>query len=260
VNLRRGDRPLLIGHKGAAALEPENTLRSLSRAVELGCDLVEFDVLELTDGTLVLAHSDDLFEVSHGAAAGQVRTQSLAALREVAPELPTLDEALELLERAEGVGIHVDLKWLGYEESAARAIARHGVAERTFVSTCHAHSLRVLAGLEPRVTRGITYPFDRRGLSQRRLLAPITPAVLVALRRALPFRIARLLERAAASVAVLHYSVVSRAAAARAHARGSAVLAWTVDDPATLERVLAAGVDGVITNDPRLLRNYTQRA
>ena len=47
MNLRRGDRPLLIGHKGAAALEPENTLGSLSRAVELGCDLVEFDVLSL---------------------------------------------------------------------------------------------------------------------------------------------------------------------------------------------------------------------
>jgi glycerophosphoryl diester phosphodiesterase len=258
VNLRRGDRPLLIGHKGAAALEPENTLRSLSRAVELGCDLVEFDVLELKDGILVLAHSDDLLEVSHGAAAGQVRTQSLAALREVAPELPTFDDALDLLARADGVGIHVDLKWYGYEESAARAIARHDVVERTLVSTCHARSLQALATLEPRLARGITYPFDRRGLSQRRLLAPLTPPALLALRRALPFRITGLLERAAASAAVLHHSVVSRAAVARAHARGAPVLAWTVDHLPTLERVLAAGVDGVITNDPRLISDYTR--
>jgi glycerophosphoryl diester phosphodiesterase len=257
VNLRRGERPLLIGHKGAAALEPENTLRSLSRAVELGCDLVEFDVLELSDGTLVLAHSDDLLEVSHGAAAGQVQTHSLAALREVAPELPTFDDALELLGRADGVGIQVDLKWYGYEESAARAISRHDVAERTLVSTCHARSLHAFAALAPRVARGITYPFDRRGLAQRRLLAPLTPPVLRGLRRALPFRIAGLLERAAASVAVLHYSVVSGATVARAHARGSAVLTWTVDHLPTLERVLAAGVDGVITNDPRLFSDYT---
>ena len=66
-------RAFRVGHKGAAALEPENTLRSLQRAVELGCDLIEFDVLDLHDGTLVLAHSDDLLEVSHGAAAGRVR-------------------------------------------------------------------------------------------------------------------------------------------------------------------------------------------
>jgi glycerophosphoryl diester phosphodiesterase len=257
VNLRRGDRPLLIGHKGASALEPENTLRSLSRAIELACDLVEFDVLELMDGTLVLAHSDDLLEVSHGAAAGQVHSQSLAALRRVAPELPTFDDALDLLAGADGVGIHVDLKWYGYEESAARAIVRHDVVERTLVSTCHARSLHALAALEPRVARGITYPFDRRGLSRRPLLAPLTPPALLALRRALPFRIAGLLERARASAAVLHHSVVSRAAVARAHARGAAVLTWTVDHLQTLERVLAADVDGVITNDPGLISHYT---
>ena len=54
-------------------------------------------MLDLTDGPLVLAHSNDLAEVSHGAAAGTVRDRSLAELREVAPELPTLDEALAFL-------------------------------------------------------------------------------------------------------------------------------------------------------------------
>ena len=61
IQLRRDGRVLRIGHKGAAALEPENTLRSLGRAVDLGVDLVEFDVLDLADGSLVLAHSDDLW-------------------------------------------------------------------------------------------------------------------------------------------------------------------------------------------------------
>ena len=77
---------LCVGHKGAAALEAENTLRSLERAVELGVDVVEFDVLDLRDGTVVLAHSDDLFEVSHGAATGRVRSKSLEELRRAARE------------------------------------------------------------------------------------------------------------------------------------------------------------------------------
>ena len=47
VNLLKAGRPFRVGHKGAAALEPENTLRSLRRGVELGCDLIEFDVLDL---------------------------------------------------------------------------------------------------------------------------------------------------------------------------------------------------------------------
>ena len=70
-----------------------------------------------------------------------------------------------------------------------------------------------------------------------------------------------MLERAAARrAAMLHYSVVSPAAVERAHARGAAVFAWTVNDDAALDRVVAAGVDGVITNDPRIFRHrdYTQ--
>ncbi|HZQ65751.1 MAG TPA: glycerophosphodiester phosphodiesterase [Gaiellaceae bacterium] len=260
MRLRADGRPLRVGHKGAAALEPENTLRSIRRAVELGCDLVEFDVLDLHDGTLVLAHSDDLFEVSHGAARGQVRRLRLEQLREVAPELPTLDEALDLLSAHGRVGVHVDLKWHGYEDAAAAAIRRHGVVDRSVVSTVHAHSLRRLASIEPRLARGYTYPFDRRGVSGRRLLMPVAAAALAGLRRTLPLRIAGMLERARASAAMLYHGVVSRAAVERAHDYGAAVFAWTVDDEPTLERVIAAGVDAVVTNDPRIFgSDYTQK-
>jgi glycerophosphoryl diester phosphodiesterase len=54
---------------------------------------------------------------------------------------------------------------------------------------------------------------------------------------------------------VLHYSLVSRKLVERCHGRDAAVLAWTIEDGAALESVLAAGVDGVIANDPRLLRD-----
>ena len=233
MNLRRGDRPLLIGHKGAAALEPENTLVSLSRAVELGCDLVEFDVLSM-DGRLVLGHSPD----------------------ELPDEPASIDDALALLAEI-GVDALVDLKWHGYEAETVDAIARHGLVDRVLISTCHARSLRAIAALEPRVARGITYPYDRSGVSQRRALAPLTRTALAVLGALLPLRINTLLSGSEASAAVLHHSVVSRAAVAKAHARGAAVLAWTVDDVPALERVLAAGVDGVITNDPGLFSQYT---
>ena len=233
MNLRRGDRPLLIGHKGAAALEPENTLGSLSRAVELGCDLVEFDVLSL-EGRLVLGHSPE----------------------ELPDEPASLDDALALLAES-GVGAQVDLKWHGYEAETVEAIARHGLVDRVLVSTCHARSLRAIAALEPRVTRGITYPYDRTGVSQRRALVPLTRTALATLEVLLPLRINSLLSGADASAAVLHHSVVSRAVVAKAHAWDAAVLAWTVDDVVAFERVLSAGVDGVITNDPGLFSQYT---
>ena len=75
---RRDGRVLRIGHRGAALVEPENTLRSFRAAVELGVDLVEFDVLDLPRGPLVIAHSDHLDEVSHGVA---VRLRQVALPR-----------------------------------------------------------------------------------------------------------------------------------------------------------------------------------
>ena len=253
LNLRAEGRVLRIGHKGAAALEPENTLRSLERAVELGVDLVEFDVLDLEDGTLVLAHSDDLREVSHGAAEGPVRSRSLEELRAVAPDLPTLDEALAFLaRRAPQTGVQVDVKWHGYEAGVAEALRRHELVERAVVSSFHPSSLQAFARLEPGLARGLTYPWDRRGVTGRQFLAPALRAGLAALRLSLPLRIERLLAQAEATVAMLHHSVVSRPVVARCHSLGVPVLTWTVDDPAVLESVVRAGVDGVTTNDPRI--------
>ena len=91
---RRDGRPLRIGHRGAAALAPENTLASFRAAVEAGVDLVEFDVIQVARGELVVAHSYDLHEVSHGARRGSLKRMSLDEIRAACPELPTLGEAL----------------------------------------------------------------------------------------------------------------------------------------------------------------------
>jgi glycerophosphoryl diester phosphodiesterase len=243
---------LRIGHKGAAALAPENTLRSIQRALEVGVDMVEVDVVSLADGTLVLAHSDDLFEVSHGGARGRITGESLAELREVAPELPTLDEALAVV-AARDADVMLDVKRPGYELGLVEAVRRHGLVERTLVSSCYPETLRLVGQFEPGVRRGLTYPFDRLGVSSRRLLRPAVRAGLGALKASLPRRIGRLLERADASVATLNHSVISAAVVRSCHDRGVQVLAWTVDDPELVDRLVALGVDGIISDDPRLV-------
>ena len=246
---------LRIGHRGAAALAPENTLRGFEAALAEGVDWIEFDVLDLDDGTLVLAHSNDLHEVSHGLHRGLVRTQTLDALRRFAPELPTLDEALAFFAARPGVGLHLDLKMERRGAAVAEALRRHGVEGRTFVSTHRWSALRDIAQHAPRVTRGLTYPDDRYGIARRRPLLPVLGAAVVTMRATLPRRIARWLDAAGASVAVLHYAVVTRAVVARCHALGVPVIAWTVDDRPRARRLAALGVDGIVTNDPRIFKN-----
>ena len=219
-----------IGHRGAAGLAPENTLRSIERALEVGVDMVEVDVVPLADGTLVLAH-DSPAEPGN---------------------LPTLDEALAFV-ADRSVEVMLDVKGPGYERALVEAVRRAGLVERTLVSSCYPETVRLLGREEPGLRRGLTYPFDRLGISSRRFLRPAVRAALGTLRATLPLKIGRLLAGADASVATLNYTVISAAAVRSCHARGAQVLAWTVDDPAVAVRLAALGVDRIISDDPRIV-------
>ena len=210
--------------------------------------MLEFDVLDLADGTLVLVH-----ELRRSA-----RRRSLDKLRELAPALPSLDEALAFCaERLPGVGLQVDLKRRGIERGVVEALRRHGVFERSWVSTFDAVSLRRLAELEPDLPRSYTLPRDRFGISKRGPLAPVVRGALASVGASLPRRLPALLARARAQALTLHYSVASPAAIERAHELEAAIYVWTVDDPALVERLVRAGADGIITNDPRVFTGLT---
>jgi len=229
VNLRQEGRALRIGHRGAAALAPENTLASIEAAIEYALDLVEIDVVAHANA-LRLAHSP-----------ADVRDDS-----------PALDEALALVARADA-GVMLDLKSRGVERSAVETLREHNLLDRAVVASFHPASLRAVKEVEPALTTGFSYPFDRAGISERAAFQPLIRVGLAGLRRVLPARIAGMLARARADALVVHHALVSRTLVERCHSRDAAVLAWTVEDDAALGHALAAGVDGVIANDPRLL-------
>lgn len=141
----------------------------------------------------------------------------------------------------------------GAEAAIADALRRHHLLDRSLVSSFFRDSLRRVAAEEPRLARGLTYPYDRFGITGRRTLAPVVLAGLGGMRAALPSLIGGWLDRAQATVATLHYLVLSRRTIARCHARDVPVLAWTVDRGRSARALARAGVDGIITNDPALV-------
>jgi glycerophosphoryl diester phosphodiesterase len=226
VNVRRdGGRPLVIGHRGAAAVAPENTLAALEAAVAAGADLVEFDV----GADLMLGHSP----------------------REVPEEQLGLDEALDFL-RTHSIGVHLDLKQVGAERAAVDAIERHGMRERAIVSTAWPRTARALAVLAPDVPRAIGYPRDRYGMARFRWPRAVTRGGAAALRTAMPARVPVLLRWARANTLALHHALLSRAAVRASHALGAPVLAFTANDEALVERLAALGVDAIVTDDPAM--------
>jgi glycerophosphoryl diester phosphodiesterase len=238
IELRRpAGRFARVGHRGASALAPENTPEAFALAVELGCDMLEFDVLASTDGTIVVAHD----------------SRRLSDRRVV-----TLDEALAFCaEKLPGIGLQVDLKRRGVEEAVVRALRDHGVLERSWVSGFDADSLRRVADIEPDLPRSFTMPRDRFGISKRGPLAPLVRGALRSLGASLPRRIPAVLARARATALTLHHSVASAETIGRAHDVGAPVYVWTVDDPALAGRLVRWGADGIITNDPRVFSGLT---
>jgi glycerophosphoryl diester phosphodiesterase len=228
--LRADGPPIRIGHRGAAALAPENTLEALRAGIAQGCDYVEFDVLSSPDGGLVLAHS----------------------AHELPEDVASLDDALALL-AAEGVGAHVDLKQRGLEEGVGAALRNHDLLERSLVSSLDWAALRDLRRYEPALRVGLSYPEDRYGLSGRRTLAPLLAGGLAVMKWTLPRLVGRWLERAAASAAVVHHQLVTPSLIRTCHHRGAAVWAWTVNDPTEAGQLVEWGADAIITDDPRIL-------
>ena len=228
MNLRRaGGPPLVIGHRGAAARAPENTLASLEAAVAAGADLVEFDV----GPDLSLAHSP------HERPADQL----------------SLDDALAFLSAA-GVAVHIDAKAPGYEPAIVDAIRRHGFEERAVVSTAFAASTRRLAQLSPGLPRAIGYPHDRYRISRVRWPPALARAGAAALRQAMPVRVPLLIRRSRANALSLHHTLCSRAAVDASHRAGAPVLAWTVNDPERVARLAEIGVDAIVSDDPQMAR------
>jgi glycerophosphoryl diester phosphodiesterase len=222
-----------VGHKGAHALVPGNTLDSFRAARDLGVDMIEFDVLRVPDGRLVIAH--DFEEAAARAVVG-------------------LEEALDhLAEPAyEGVELDVDLKLPGYEREVVEALRGRGLADRALISTVWLESLDRLGGLAPGMRRGWSVPRARRDYTKTRSTVVPAHVMLAYGRRVLPRRAEAML-RAGRCEAVMAYHRLVTPALVRAIRRGGGqIYAWTVDEPERLRRLTQLGVDGVITNDPRL--------
>ena len=234
-----------VGHKGAADLVEGNTIASFERAVEIGVDMIEFDVLRLRDGAPELPAADrSPLVVAHDWDDAAVR-----------PRL-TLEEALDAFTRPplDRVEIDCDLKLPGREEELVAALGDRDLLERAMVSTMYVPSLNRIATLEPRLRLGWTYPLVTRPWDRRPLAKPAVSAALELMRRRFPAAARRRVPEIGASAIWIFHRIATPRLAGVAAELGIELIAWTVDDAAAIARLRGIGVTGICSNDPRLLQ------
>jgi glycerophosphoryl diester phosphodiesterase len=231
-------RPLRVGHKGAALLAPGNTLASFRAALAAGVDMIEFDVLsERTDGSgeLLLAHDYE-------------------ALHEGTPL--TLAQGLAHLASEEfaGVELDVDVKIPGYGRRVVQALREAGLVERSLVSGMYVDELDAMRALEPALRVGWSVPRLRRDYTTDMLTAIPALVILSGYRALLPRRVRAALRAGRFDAIMAHWRLITPALVRAVADGGGELYAWTVDDATQIARLSAIGVDGIITNDPRLFQ------
>jgi glycerophosphoryl diester phosphodiesterase len=213
----------IIAHRGASAVERENTVAAFRAAGALGADGVELDVRRTADDRLVVHHDARLAD------GRLLRATPAARLPE---HIPSLDAALD---SCDGMFVNVEIKndpadpdfdpteWVAHR--LCGVLARRGEGPRWLISSFRFETVAVC----------------------RTILPSARTAWLV------DAHAADIVERtAAAGHAALHphHSIVDEMLLRHAHAAGLAVNAWTCDDPAQMRQLIGWGIDGICTNVP----------
>lgn len=246
ARVRRGHRfwgtgrALGIAHRGASRYAPENTLAAIRLALDHGAPAVECDVQRTTDGQLVIIHDQTVDRTTDGR--GPVAVHTLADLRRLdagrwfAPafageRIPMLDEVLEVA--AGRALLTLEIKngptfYEGIEQQVLEAIRRRGMEEDVLLISFDHESLRRVRALSPRIATGILYAarlVDGPGAAHA----------------------------AGADALSISWDYITEDVVSGGHGASLGVFVWTVDDEDMVRHCLALGVDGITSNDTRLL-------
>lgn len=232
-----------IGHKGADAIEHGNTAASFRAAREVGVDMIEFDIIrhpyEGEGGRLVLAHDP-----------------ADAAARE-GDTLLSMTDGLDLLASSDfaQIGVDVDMKHGGFELELLDALRERELLGRTMITSMEFGSIQLLRENTSRdeVKLGLTIPrVTKDWLNMPSVVKPIVVAGVIEHRLRQPSRVAKLIEVGAIDAVMAFHRLVTERLAEAVKRAGGELYAWTVDDVAEIERLRSLGLDGIVTNDPRL--------
>jgi glycerophosphoryl diester phosphodiesterase len=220
---------IIIGHRGACGYEPENTLRSFQRALDLGVAMVELDVYACKTGQLVITHDDDVSITTDGV--GSVTDMSFDALRALKVnsigQIPTLDEVIELVARR--IPINIELKGPCTARPVAELIKEYreiGWSSSDFVVSS----------------------FDHQQVGEFKKLCPDVKAGVLC--EDMSQDIVAIAQEHQAHFIGLDLEAVTEDLVQLAHAAGFLVYVWTVNEKQAADVMRTFHVDGIFSDCP----------
>ena len=264
--------PIIIGHRGARSIFPENTFRGFEYAIEIGCDSIEFDVVVTKDHHVICTHDPYINPKIHRGMDGSTLAKkvniykhlTLADIKKIdcgskllkkypkqqtqpKSEIPTLDEFFQLindcpLEKANSIKFNLEMKSFPKKKHFG---PEPKVFAQLVVDVVKKYNMQ---------NRMTIQSFDHRTLHAiREIDSSIT---LAGLTEIYTLDLASLAKQLGFEVLCPHYRLLSRKNLEKVHNLGVKVIPWTVNRPRIWEHLMKIGVDGIITDDPQALRDH----
>jgi len=251
-------RILVHGHRGARAVLPENTLPAFEHAIAAGADMLELDLAVTKDNVLMVFHDPAVNRKICTGPEGEsrIRFMTLAEVKafdcgaKANPEfprqaavpgtrIPTFDEVLALAPKG-SFGFNIETK---IDEKKPELAPDPAAFAWLLVGAIRSHKLE---------SRVMVQSFDFRTLKEVHAIAP--EIKLCALYGGFPKDLVKISKEAGGvSIVVPHLMVITKAKVKKSHKNGRQVVPWTVNTPGAWDKMIRAGVDAIITDDPTAL-------
>ena len=217
----------IIAHRGASEYEPENTLKSFKKAIDLGAELIEFDVRLSKDNSLVIMHDKTVDRTTNGS--GIVREMTLSQLKELdageGEKIPTFEEALKLIKgKAKPV---VEIKEINTEDEILDLLDKHNLIKDAFIVS-----------------------FKKKVLKKVR---SINKNIKTCLIKILPIGIVTDTIECGANAVAINNRLANKYFINKAHSNDLYIFAWTENNTERCKKLAQMGLDGVVTNRPDIL-------
>ena len=225
---------ILTGHRGAAKLEPENTLLSMQKAIDLGVDQIEIDVHLTRDQHLVVLHDTTVDRTTNGE--GAVADFTLAEIKQLdagkGEPIPTLQEVIDLVRGK--VILQIELKGPGTAEPVIETVDRNSMEKEVLLTSFVHERLREARQLNPDLRLGALWADPP------------------------PDACEQAIDMGAEAIHVQHLNIDAQLVQ-KAHAHGLKIRAWNPDTVEEIQRVVDLGVDAIGSNRPDLLIEVGRR-
>lgn len=223
--------PLIIGHRGASAVAPENTIAAFREAIAAGADGIEFDVRLTRDGVPVIIHDNSLYRTAR--LPHRIADLTRSELEQIDPSVPSLEQLFTLFE-SNDLGLYLEMKCdspaehVPLAKACCKMIVDYSFKDRVMIECFDLNALAVVKNVDSEIKTAAL--FHRSFFPEQRVIE-----------KALAIE---------ASAVALHYRLAREPLVQKAKDAGLHVAVWTVDDPSWVDRAKSTGIDALITNNP----------